>query len=79
MDASGAQEILMPVVHSAESWKATGRWSTIDATLTRFRDRRGHDMVLGMTHEETFVPKLFCQQRDLDHCTSLGVGEYRNS
>jgi prolyl-tRNA synthetase len=52
MDASGAQEILMPVVHSAESWKATGRWSTIDATLTRFRDRRGHDMVLGMTHEE---------------------------
>jgi prolyl-tRNA synthetase len=52
MDATGAQEILMSVVQSAEPWKATGRWSAIDATLVRFRDRRGRDMVLGMTHEE---------------------------
>lgn len=52
MDATGAQEILMSVVQSADPWKATGRWSSIDDTLVRFRDRRGRDMVLGMTHEE---------------------------
>lgn len=52
MESTGAQEILMPVVHSAEVWKASGRYDAVDDTLVRFRDRRGHDMVLGMTHEE---------------------------
>jgi prolyl-tRNA synthetase len=52
MDATGAQEILMSVAQSAEPWKATGRWASIDDTLVRFRDRHGRDMVLGMTHEE---------------------------
>lgn len=52
MERAGAQEILMPVVHSADAWKASGRFTAIDATLVRFHDRRGRDMVLGMTHEE---------------------------
>jgi prolyl-tRNA synthetase len=52
MNATGAQEILMSVVHDAEVWRQTGRYNTIDETLVRFRDRRGHDCVLGMTHEE---------------------------
>ena len=52
MDRAGAQEILMSVVHSAEVWKRTGRYDQIDETLVRFKDRRGRDMVLAMTHEE---------------------------
>ena len=52
MDRSGAQEILMSVVHSADVWKRTGRYDQVDETLVRFKDRRGRDMVLGMTHEE---------------------------
>ena len=52
MDRSGAQEILMPVVHGADVWKRTGRYVEVDETLVRFRDRHGRDMVLGMTHEE---------------------------
>jgi len=52
MDRAGAQEILMPVVHGAEVWKQTGRYTDVDETLVRFRDRHGRDMVLGMTHEE---------------------------
>jgi prolyl-tRNA synthetase len=52
MDRTGAQEILLPMVQSADVWRASGRYDTIDATLVRFRDRRGHDLVLGMTHEE---------------------------
>lgn len=52
MNAIGGQEIKMPVVHPAEVWQQSGRWSAIDAELARFKDRRGRDMVLAMTHEE---------------------------
>jgi len=52
MAVAGAQEILMSVVHDADVWRRTGRYDSIDDTLVRFRDRRGHDYVLGMTHEE---------------------------
>ncbi len=52
MDRTGAQEILMSVVHSADAWKRTGRYDQIDETLLRFTDRRGRQMVLAMTHEE---------------------------
>ena len=52
MDAIGGLEMLMPVVHPAETWKATGRYYTIGPELARFKDRRGRDLVLAMTHEE---------------------------
>jgi prolyl-tRNA synthetase len=52
MEAIGAQEITMPVIHPAELWKETGRWYQIDAEMGRFKDRGGRDMVLAMTHEE---------------------------
>ncbi len=52
MDAIGAQELTMPIVHPAELWQQTGRWDAIDETMARFRDRRDRDMVLAMTHEE---------------------------
>ncbi len=52
MDAAGGQELLMPVVHPAELWKATGRYYTVGPELARFSDRRGRDLVLAMTNEE---------------------------
>jgi len=52
MNAIGGQEITMPVVHPAEVWQATGRWSQIGSEMGRFQDKSGHDMVLAMTHEE---------------------------
>ena len=52
MNAIGGLEMLMPVVNPAEIWKETGRWFTIDAELSRFKDRNERDMVLAMTHEE---------------------------
>ncbi|HLI48804.1 MAG TPA: proline--tRNA ligase, partial [Chthonomonas sp.] len=52
MNAIGGQELNMPVVHPAELWQQSGRWETIDETMVRFRDRRGHPMLLAMTHEE---------------------------
>lgn len=52
MNAIGGQEIYMPVVHPADLWQETGRWFQIGAEMSRFRDRKDHDMVLAMTHEE---------------------------
>lgn len=52
MNRIGGQEINMPVVHPSDPWEKSGRWSTVDQTMVRFRDRRGHDMLLAMTHEE---------------------------
>ncbi len=52
MDRIGGQELNMPVVHPAELWQASGRWYEIDDTMARFKDRRGRDMLLAMTHEE---------------------------
>jgi prolyl-tRNA synthetase len=55
MDASGAIEILMPVLHPAELWQKSGRWDTIGKELVRLKDRHDHDMVLGPTHEEVIT------------------------
>lgn len=52
MDAINGQEITMPVVHPAEIWQQTGRWTQIGAEMGRFQDRAGRDMALAMTHEE---------------------------
>ena len=52
MDAIGGQEMCMPVVHPAELWQESGRWYEIGDPMARFKDRRGRDLVLAMTHEE---------------------------
>lgn len=48
----GGQEMTMPVVLPADLWKETGRWYRIGSELTRLQDRKEHDLVLAMTHEE---------------------------
>ncbi len=50
MDAIGAQEMLMPVLQPAETWRKTGRLD-IDE-LFKLTDRKGSELVLAMTHEE---------------------------
>jgi len=52
MEAIGAQEISMPVLHPSGPWEATGRWYEIGEEMFRLKDRTGRDMCLGMTHEE---------------------------
>ena len=53
MDAVGAQELLMPVLTPAELWKRSGRYDTVGSELMRLQDRKGADMILAMSHEET--------------------------
>jgi prolyl-tRNA synthetase len=55
MDRIGGQEFLLPVVHPGEVWKQTGRWDSVGEELLRFKDRRGTDLALAMTHEEIFA------------------------
>lgn len=52
MDAIGAQELSMPVLHPAELWQQTGRWYEIGQEMFRLKDRTERDMCLAMTHEE---------------------------
>ncbi len=52
MDASGAVEITMPVLHPAEIWQKTGRYETAGKEQMRLKDRHERMMVLGATHEE---------------------------
>ncbi len=52
MNRIGGQEISMPVVQPAETWKESGRWYEIGKEMARFTDRNDHDMILAMTHEE---------------------------
>lgn len=55
MDASGAQEVLMPVVHPAELWQESNRWETSGPELIRFQNRQGQDFCLAPTHEEVIT------------------------
>ncbi len=51
MDAAGAQEMLMPILHPEEVWAETGRLATMDDILFRL-EGKGGKFVLGPTHEE---------------------------
>lgn len=55
MDASGAQEILMPGVQPAELWQESGRWEDYGPELLRMEDRKGSEFCLGPTHEEVIT------------------------
>ena len=55
MDQSGAQEVLMPMVHPKELWDETKRWEKMGPELLRFKDRHDRDFCLGPTHEEVIT------------------------
>lgn len=52
MDASNAQEIMMPILQPAEIWQESGRWPVYGAEMIRLTDRHHRDYCLGPTHEE---------------------------
>src|SRR5687767_1209611 len=41
MNAAGAQELLMPVLHPLELWQETNRTTTTGFELMKVKDRRG--------------------------------------
>ncbi len=55
MDATGAQEMITPVLHPLELWQETNRTDSAGFELTTLEDRRGAKFALGGTAEEMFV------------------------
>ena len=52
MNAIGAQEFLLPSMQPAQLWERSGRLDVMGDILFRLKDRKGADLVLGVTHEE---------------------------
>ena len=55
MNASGAIELLMPLVQPAELWMETGRWDKMGPELLRVKDRHGRDFAIQPTSEEVIT------------------------
>ncbi len=52
MDATGAQEILMPTIQPAELWQESGRYDDYGKEMLRIMDRHDRGLLYGPTHEE---------------------------
>lgn len=57
MDATGAQECLLPQLQPAELWRESGRWDVYKAEGIAFTlsDRADRELMLGPTHEEVIT------------------------
>jgi len=54
-DRTGAIEILMPTIQSAEFWKESGRYEDYGREMLRITDRHDRDMLYGPTNEEAIT------------------------
>ncbi|TAF55680.1 MAG: proline--tRNA ligase [Oscillatoriales cyanobacterium] len=58
MNATGAQECLLPQIQPAELWQESGRWDTYtkaEGIMFSLTDRQEREMGLGPTHEEVIT------------------------
>ncbi|MFM6355609.1 MAG: proline--tRNA ligase [Planktothrix sp.] len=58
MNATGAQECLLPQVQPSELWRESGRWDTYtkaEGIMFSLTDRRKRELALGPTHEEVIT------------------------
>ena len=57
-DRSGAIELLMPTLQSAELWRESGRYDDYGKEMLRIRDRHERDLLYGPTNEE-MITEIF--------------------
>ncbi len=57
-DASGAQEVLMPTIQSADLWRQSGRYDGYGEEMLRLKDRHKRDLLYGPTNEE-MITEIF--------------------
>src|SRR5258708_6179998 len=55
MNRIGGQEFLLPSMQPAQIWEKSGRLAGMGEEMFRLTDRKGAEVVLGMTHEEIFT------------------------
>jgi prolyl-tRNA synthetase len=57
-DRSGAIEVLMPTIQSADIWRQSGRYEVYGKEMLRIQDRHERDMLYGPTNEE-LITQIF--------------------
>src|SRR3989440_2363425 len=57
-DRSGAIELLMPTIQSAELWRESGRYEAYGKEMLRIEDRHEREMLYGPTNEE-MITEIF--------------------
>src|SRR5688572_29228654 len=55
---SGAIELLMPTIQSADLWRESGRYEAYGKEMLRIKDRHERDMLYGPTNEE-MITEIF--------------------
>jgi prolyl-tRNA synthetase len=55
MDASGAQEVLMPTLQPTELWKESGRYDALGKEMLKFPDRAERELLYSPTCEEVIT------------------------
>ncbi|MBK9083071.1 MAG: proline--tRNA ligase [Rhizobiales bacterium] len=55
---SGAVEVLMPTIQSADLWRESGRYDDYGKEMLRIKDRHERDMLYGPTNEE-MITEIF--------------------
>lgn len=81
MNATGAQEMLMPLLHPKEIWNETGRWEKADEIMYKLTDKRKKEFVLSFTHEEIvmdLIRKNVNSYKDLPICIYHFSTKFRN-
>ena len=74
LDRTGAQEVLLPMVHPAELWQESGRWAKYGPELLRFRDRKQAEFAMSPTAEEAIVDLV---RRDVKSYRQLPLNLYQ--
>src|SRR5512134_2762415 len=57
-DRSGAVELLMPTMQSADLWRESGRYDAYGKEMLRIKDRHERDILYGPTNEE-MITEIF--------------------
>ena len=57
-DRSGAIEMLMPTIQSADLWRESGRYDAYGKEMLRIKDRHEREMLFGPTNEE-MITEIF--------------------
>jgi len=57
-DRSGAIELLMPTIQSADLWRESGRYEAYGKEMLRIKDRHEREMLYGPTNEE-MITEIF--------------------
>lgn len=58
INAIGAEEILMPLLHPKAIWNETGRWDKAADIMYKLKDAREKEYALSFTHEEIVMDLL---------------------